>query len=219
MIKWLAPSALLLGLIACTTASTETPALRTPEPTKATTVVEGPQGQRGPVGPPGERGPAGPVGPQGIQGLEGPAGPVGPKGDPLYLNASPAAQAIPLITYPLIFSVDGVTVSKPDGNGIEFPNMASRRMLDISGRQALRVQFAHSASSANIQLGLEFIDSTGTWLGLTPPVGHEVPANDNQAGEWYAIPQGYGHQILIRAIVYGDGNLSPSFRYIVLDVR
>ncbi|MGI0011844.1 MAG: hypothetical protein ACREBU_00160 [Nitrososphaera sp.] len=144
----------------------------------------------------------------------------GPPGPPLYLNASPAAQAIPLVNYTVIFSVEGVIVEKPTGKGKEFSNGISRRMLDVSGRQAIRVQFAHNQFSEAIKLAMDFSPDNGaSWLGLTPPFGEERQANDNQSGPWYAIPQGYGNQILIRAIVYGDGILSPAFRYVILDVR
>ena len=200
----------------------------------------GPRGEAGPQGPdglPGEpgqvgaTGPAGPtgagtpgtdgaLGPIGPPGSAGPMGPPGPAGELAYLTAAPAALLRPNVNHLVFFDNEGVLITNP--NSIEIPNRLSRRNIDLTGKQAIRVQWAHSLSSAAIKLSLDFYKaSSNIWVTMVPMFGADVAPFTNQTSVWVSIPQFENNngQFLIRAQVHGDSVLDPRITYIELDAR
>ena len=183
---------------------------------------EGPQGATGPEGPPGPQGETavetGPIGPPGPQ---GPPGPVGPQGQIGYINAPPAALARPNVNHTLVFSANGIAIGAAASYGTEPPNRVSRRVIDVTGKSAIRAQWAHDLDEI-VQLRIEYLhkDTTNHWSELIPAFGTKVLPFQNQTSEWYAIPQNEDHlNFLVRAIIKGDGSLSPKVTYIELDAR
>lgn len=208
-----------------------------PVGTATTTTVPGPQGATGEAGPPGEVGPPGVVGPAGPKGdtaLEvgpvgppGPPGPVGQQGPPGtpgdigFINAPPAALARPNVNHTLLFSAAGIEIPAAAVNGNEIPNRVSRRAIDVTGKTAIRAQWAHSLPD-DIKLRIDFLRSgtTNDWAGMVPAFGSAVAAFHNQTSGWYAIPIFENHEnLVVRAVVIGNGAFSPKVTYIELDVR
>ena len=198
---------------------------------------------KGPVGPPGPQGEIGPqglpgdtttmIGPQGatgVQGSEGPSGPIGPAGPPGpegpqgeigYINAPPAALSRPNVNHTLVFSATGISAGAVPTYGNELPNRISRRVLDVTGKSAIRVQWAHDLTEI-IQLKVEFLkdNTTDNWMTLIPAFGTAVLPFQNQTSEWYAIPINEDHlNFLVRAVIIGNGILTPKVTYIELDAR
>ncbi len=54
---------------------------------------------------------------------------------------------------------------------------------------------------------------------MVDPVGSEVAAWDNQVSQWAAVPRFDGPEFIVRALVFGDGELDPRFRYIEVNAR
>lgn len=197
-------------------------------PVGETTKVGGPPGNPGDIGPKGEtgiQGPVGPVGPKGdttgVPGLEGPPGPVGPAGPPgdfLVLGAPPNADISPAINHLLFFKTEGVLVTNP-GVALAHEIPGSRRSLDLRGKQQIRIQFAHDQQSSTIKVYLEFLRGTDTWVGMVGLTGSEVTPWDNQISQWVGIPKFDGPEFVLRALVRGDGELDPRFRYVEVDAR
>ncbi len=206
-------------------------------PAGQTTTMTGPQGATGVAGPPGpqgEVGPEGPAGPQGDPGVEtglegpqgppgaaGPRGPRGKTGEIGYINAPPVALARPNVNHTLVFSTSGVSVPSASIHGTELPNRVSRRVLDLTGKSAIRVQWAHDLNET-IKLKIEFLltDTTDSWVTLIPAFGATVLPYQNQVSEWYAVPRNEDLlNFVVRAIVVGNDSLSPKITYIELDAR
>lgn len=129
----------------------------------------------------------------------------------------------PNYSYTLLFATEGLEFTDAPPEGMEFPNGVTRRLVDLSGRQALRVQFAHSLSSADVQLRLEFHHpKTDYWQAMTDAIGDEVAPFTNQASPWYSVPLFTGRddgEYLVRPRIVGNGELDPKFTYIVIDAR
>ena len=73
-----------------------------------------------------------------------------------------------------------------------------------------------------MRLKMEFLRSgtTNSWAGLVPAFGTGVAPFHNQISQWYAIPVNENHSsLVVRAVVLGNGVLSPKVTYIELDVR
>ena len=56
---------------------------------------------------------------------------------------------------------------------------------------------------------------------FNPAFGENVPPNENQPSSWYSIPLHFTDldDVLLRAVVFGDGALDPAITYITLDAR
>lgn len=191
----------------------------------------GSQGPRGEPGPPGVPGIAGPqgliglpggIGPQGIPGTTGPQGAIGPQGstgDIAYLRPPPGL-ALPIVAYPIMFHPEGLEVVNPDPTGLELPNGAGQRIMDLTKIQAVRVQWAHNLAQQPIAIQLEYIDQAyGSWIPLTEKSGTLSPAYQNQSSAWAATPRFLQTTVTVRAVVFGPGNLSPKITYITVDGR
>jgi len=184
-------------------------------------VAEGPPGPQGDPGPQGPAGVNGVDGTDGALGAKGETGPRGLPGDIGYVNPPPTALDKPNHPTTLLFVPSGVAVTDASEFGTEVPQLVTRRRVLLQERQAVRVQWAHSLDHANIKLGVEYFGPGGSWLRLIVPVGGDVPAYANQVGEWYAVPL-YGvnqADMMLRAVVYGNGELDPLITYITLDAR
>ncbi len=187
----------------------------------------GPAGAQGPPGQPGLAGDVGPAGVQGEQGVAGEPGPTGPQGiqGPPgvvgFLNPPPSALEALTLVYPILFAPDGVVVTNPSAEGTEPPRGITRRSLDLTERQAIRVQFAHSLANG-IHLSVEYFDATHSprWRPLIPATGTAKAPYANQTSSWYSLPAFYDYaNYFVRVVVHGDGELDPEFTYISLDAK
>ncbi len=202
-------------------------------PVGETTVTSGPPGPPGDVGPvgPAGTGPVGPAGPQGTvgdttgvagpQGEVGPAGPVGPPGEIAILGAAPSSISNPNVNHLLFFDSAGVLVENPVSDfPFEVPNRTSRRTLDLTGKQAVRVQFAHNLQNAAIKILLQYWrPSTDTWHTMVNLFGSDQPPFANQVSQWDSVPRFEGPSFTVRVLVYGDGVLDPRITYVEVDAR
>tara|TARA_R110002110_G_scaffold98343_1_gene251795 strand:+ start:191 stop:1018 length:828 start_codon:yes stop_codon:yes gene_type:complete len=209
-------------------------------PPGETTGVLGSPGNPGDVGPVGPAGPQGVQGEQGIQGIPGettvvagpagadgavgPAGPPGPPGDMGYLNGAPSSLLKPNINQILFFQTAGVTVEDPGlasgGFAKEIPNRMSRRTIDLTGKGAIRMQWAMNIQSPNIRLQLEY-QPTGTnvWRVLVPFFGADTVPFANQTSGWYGLAPEDTKELFVRIIVEGNGTLDPGITYVEVDAR
>ena len=127
------------------------------------------------------------------------------------------------INHILFFDNDGIVLTDPGspGSGGAAVVNASRRAMNFTNKQAVRVQWAHTLESADIKLGLEFYrSSTSSWLTLITPEGAAVPPRQTQTSTWYGIPsEDRSDSFLIRAVVHGDGALDPGITFVEVDAR
>lgn len=205
-------------------------------PVGETTVTSGPPGPEGDVGQEGVQGVQGAQGEQGVQGDKGdttgvpgeqgdigPQGPVGPPGELAVLNAPPSSLNNANINHILFFASEGIYVENPGGpsSGGGAVLSSSRRNMDFSNKQGVRVQWAHTLENSAIKLGLQFYrPSANAWLILVPVFGDTVAPRVNQASAWYGIPQNEtSSDLLIRAVIEGDGELDPRITYVEVDAR
>jgi hypothetical protein len=203
-------------------------------PAGATTGVPGIAGNPGNVGPAGPGGPAGPAGPQGPAGettgvpgptgLTGPIGPAGPPGDMGFLNAAQKSLLKPNVNQILFFQTAGVVVENPGlasgGLAKEIPNRMSRRTIDLTGKGAIRLQWAHTLQSAAIKVRLDYQTTGSTaWYVLIPFFGADTTPYANQTSPWYGLAFEDQKEILVRVMVEGDGVLDPGITYVEVDAR
>lgn len=188
----------------------------------------GPQGKQGTVGAVGPRGPEGIVGNTGPRGETGPAGtpgtqgPMGPPGKDLVAQPPPGntLPSVNLQVYLLPVSA-GFDSGTPPTAGGEVLYNASRRTVDLTGRQYIRTQWAHTLNnSATNLVQLQYSTNGGiNWTPFTPAFGMSVPANTNQTQpDWYSL---FGlNTVLVRAVLFGDnGATKPLINYIMLEAR
>lgn len=181
------------------------------------TGVQGNRGADGVQGPIGERGPAGEKGSKGDVGAPGPVGPQGPPGPDILLRASPFLIDKPSYTNTLFFSPDGIAVAA-NSTGAEASPLL-RRSIDLSGRQAIRLQWSSDANNMAVQASLQFYDPlTLTWGHLTPYEGVAQTALLPQVGQWWAMPRGYGDNFQIRVMLQGPGQ-GFKLKYVIVDSK
>lgn len=188
------------------------------------TGATGPQGEQGEQGVQGIQGEKGDNnGIEGPQGEIGPAGPIGPQGNVGFLNAAPADLLKPNVNQTLFFKIDGVTVTDPGlasaGEAVEIPNRLSRRNIDLTGKGAIRMQWAMNISSSSVKVGLEFQTDAGSWISMVPSFGDDSGAYANHTSPWVGIPVGERDELLVRVMVEGDGELDPALTYVEVDAR
>ena len=206
------------------------------------TGVEGPRGPQGSVGPAGPQGNAGPQGAQGVPGTElgppgvqgppgpqgppggpGPAGAIGPQGDVGILYAPPGSLARTNSNHILLFSSAGTLVADPPFSGVEIPGGVTRRSVYVKDKAAIRAQWSHNLANIILRLRIDYLrpGTTDIWDPLVPSFGSLSDAYLNQTSNWYAVPQDVGDDLIVRAVLIGDGSsgLQPLITYIELDVR
>ena len=189
------------------------------------TGATGPAGTQGETGPKGELGPAGETGLIGLTGEvgppgpEGPVGPPGPQGELAFLQPAPAALERPNINYLLFFQSDGILMA--DVSSVEVPDRLSRRNIDLTGKQAIRAQWAHSLNGAYPKLSIDYYKtSIQQWVTLIPQFGASLTAFSNQTSTWISIPRFETGDFLVRAMIHGGPDtLSPRVTYVELDAR
>lgn len=191
---------------------------------------QGLQGSTGPIGPKGDTvGVAGPQGSQGIQGIQGSIGERGIQGlrglrglegEVGFLYPTPLSLSAPTFNYPIIAGQEnGVLLLSVSALGQELGGGGIRPRVDLTNRQAFRVQFTHGESTDIIKVGMQYLSSELAWETLIPAFGEEVEPNTTQTSPFVAIPQFVERDFTIRIIVYGDHNTDVRFSYLAIDAR
>lgn len=110
----------------------------------------------------------------------------------------------------------------PIAMGSEPQGLVSRRAIDLTGATMVRAQFASSLAGPAIKCRVEFsADDGATWdaapLVADFPAG--ASADQNSKSAWAALPAAAAAEVLVRAVILGDGLLSPTIRYIEVDFK
>lgn len=126
------------------------------------------------------------------------------------------------LSYSLLRDAAGVTLTSPPSAGLEVTNLVTRRMIDLTGMTNIRAQFSHSLNSGAIKLRIDFsLNNCATW-SITPLIsafGAGGMANNLQISAFSIIPSTAQTDVCIRAVIIGNGSLSPTVRYIDLDAN
>ena len=192
--------------------------------------VVGPSGPIGPIGPQGETvgipGPQGDTGSQGIPGIQGERGIQGSRGlrglegTVGFLYPTPLSLSAPTFNYPIVVSDSGgfllLSVSLA---GEELGKGTIRPRVDLTNRQAFRLQFTHGESTDIIKVSLQYLSSELAWETLIPAFGEKVEPNTPQVSPFVAIPQFVERDFTVRIIVWGDHNTDVRFSYLAIDAR
>ena len=115
----------------------------------------------------------------------------------------------------------GPLVSNAPAIGIELPLNVSRSRVDLTGFTQARLQYSVDQASALISMRIEYSTDSGTSWQATPLVAAVTAvatANANSAGSFVALPGGVG-DVLVRAVIAGNGMLDPRVRYVRLDLH
>lgn len=187
--------------------------------------VPGPQGEKGEkgdtVGIPGPQGPIGPKGDKGDRGDRGLQGLRGPIGEPGFIYPTPLSLSAPTFNYPIVVdNTNGFVMLSVSIVGDELGGGTIRPKIDLTGRQAFRLQFTHDQSTDIIKVGVQYLSSQLSWEWLIPPFGEAVDPNVPQSTPFYAVPQIAGDKdFTTRIIVYGDHATDVHFSYLAVDAR
>ena len=184
----------------------------------------GPKGDSGDtVGIPGPQGGIGPIGLRGLTGETGSIGNTGPRGAsglPGFVYPTPLSLSSPTYNYPLVVNdTDGFTMLSVSALGQEFGGGTIRPRVDLTNRQAFRLQFTHIGNTDVIKVGMQFLASDLSWVWLIPAFGEAVGENVPQSTDFYAIPLFEDKDFTIRIIVYGDNETDVRFSYLAIDAR
>lgn len=190
--------------------------------------IQGLIGERGDIGEkgetigiPGPEGPRGPIGPKGTQGNIGVTGARGITGEPGFLYPTPLSLSAPTFNYPIVVAdSNGFVMLSVSVLGEELGGGTIRPKIDLTNRQAFRLQFTHAEDTDVIKVGLQYLSSQLTWEWLIPAFGEAVGANIPQSTPFIAIPQFVGNRdFTTRIIVYGDHETDVRFSYLAIDAR
>ncbi len=188
----------------------------------------GEKGEKGDTGEPGETvGIPGPQGLMGLVGLTGAKGDIGATGvrgltgEPGFLYPTPLSLSAPTFNYPIVVAdSNGFIILSVSKLGQELGGGTIRPKVDLTNRQAFRLQFTHSRDTEVIKVGLQYLSSQLIWESLIPAFGEKVGANVPQSTPFIAIPQFVGNRdFTTRITVYGDNNTDVHFSYLAIDAR
>ncbi len=188
----------------------------------------GEKGEKGDTGEPGET--VGIPGPQGLMGLVGLTGAKGDQGitgvrgitgEPGFLYPTPLSLSAPTFNYPIVVAdSNGFVILSVSELGQELGGGTIRPKVDLTNRQAFRLQFTHTRDTEVIKVELQYLSSQLIWESLIPAFGEKVGANVPQSTPFIAIPQFVGNRdFTIRIIVHGDSKTDVHFSYLAIDAR
>ena len=127
--------------------------------------------------------------------------------------------AIAEVIIPLVADATGVTMTNAAVAGTEFPNNVSRVQVDLAAYSSIRAHFASSLTSSVIGLRIEYsLNSGSTWTTLVPQFQAGSTANQNNTSAWTSLSASAQTDVLLRALVVGDGVLDPVIRYVRIGI-
>ncbi len=114
----------------------------------------------------------------------------------------------------------GVTMTAAPAIGAEPANNVSRMYIDLTDYASARAQFISSLASALISCRIEYsLDDGSTWNTLVSNFAASAVASTANKSPFETIPTAARTDVLIRAVISGNGALNPIIRYISLDLR
>lgn len=151
---------------------------------------------------------------------------------PMFLAAcgNPSLSGVPLALpdpkYPvwesvrMLMDATGVTMTNAAAVGTEITNNNSRIYVDLTDFEQARGQFVSSLTSTVVNCRIEYSLNDGTdWVTLVPNWAASAVANTITKSAFATIPTEARTDVLLRALIVGDGVLDPIVRYISLDLK
>ena len=120
----------------------------------------------------------------------------------------------------LFMDATGATMTNAVAIGAEIPNNNSRMYLDLTDFTQVRAQFISSLTSSVVACRIEYsLNDGGVWNTLVPNFSAGTLANVANKSAFVTIPDAARTDVLVRALIAGDGALDPIVRYIGLDLK
>lgn len=127
---------------------------------------------------------------------------------------NPTLEGIPEVepdpVFPLMQQFNfatAVTMTNAAVIGTEVP---TRMYIDFSSYSTIRAQFVASTASALVQMRFEYsTNDGGAWSTLIPTLTASAVANTAVKSSYIDIPDDAKREVLVRALVIGNGVLDP----------
>ncbi len=140
-------------------------------------------------------------------------------GDPSveYQQATETSAPQQVFVMSLFSDAAGITMTNAAAAGTELAGNVSRAHIDFSAFTMVRAHFASSLTSATVACRIEYSTNNGSsWATLISNFAASTSANANNNSSWTSIPTGARGEILLRALIVGDGALDPIIKYVRL---
>jgi hypothetical protein len=122
-------------------------------------------------------------------------------------------------TYRLFSDSVGITMTNAAAVGTEISTNLSRSYVDFTAYPQVRAQFASSLGTAAVLCRIEYSTNDGTsWSTLVSDFASSTTVNGSTKSSWATVPTAARGDVLVRAMIVGDGVLDPVIRYVSLDV-
>lgn len=118
---------------------------------------------------------------------------------------------IPILTDTTIFTL-------PSASGVEPPNGSSRIKADLSKFTTARIEYVSSLASIEISCNVEYSLDQSIWSSLLSNITSQG-ANILSVGNYESLPKAAKTDVFLRALVFGNGLLSPSIGKIVIQAK
>lgn len=113
----------------------------------------------------------------------------------------------------------GTTMTNAPAIGTELTNNSSRAYVDLTNFVSARGQFSSSLTSTLVTCRIEYsIDDGNNWNTLVSDFAASTVANAAAKSSFTTIPTQARREVLVRALIAGDGVLDPVIRFISLDL-
>jgi hypothetical protein len=112
----------------------------------------------------------------------------------------------------------GITMTNAAAAGTEPSGNISRASIDLTSYSMIRAQFASSLNSALIFCRIEYsLNSGGAWSTLISNFAAAAVVDAHNVSSWATIPTAAKANVLLRAVIVGNGVLDPVIRYVRLE--
>ncbi len=131
-------------------------------------------------------------------------------------------QVIPIWGSVRLFSdATGITMTNAAiSPGVEISNSLSRMYVYLTDFSEVRAQFSSSLTAQPVQLRIDYsLNNGGAWFTLVPEFTSSATPNDTMLSPYNAIPEEAKTDVLVRAVIVGNGTYDPVIRYISLDFK
>lgn len=120
----------------------------------------------------------------------------------------------------LFMDSTGITMTNAAVIGTELTNNNSRIYVDLTDFTQVRGQFVSSLTSATVYCRIEYsLNDGGAWATLVPNFVASTSANITSKSAFVTIPDAARTDVLLRALIGGDGVLDPIVRYVGVDLK
>ncbi|MBK9295072.1 MAG: hypothetical protein IPM57_11650 [Oligoflexia bacterium] len=119
--------------------------------------------------------------------------------------------------FTLFSDTTGVTMTNAPAIGSEITNNMSRAYVDLATFSQVRGQFSNSLATTLVFCRLEYSLDDGTnWDTLVSDFASNGVANGHAYSDWAEIPSAAKANVLVRAVIVGNGVLDPIIRHVRL---